>query len=964
MDTMVFQRHLQFLSAMFATVSLVFCGAERSIAAEQWRWETVETVGLPTARHEAAFVAFKDKIYLIGGRRINPVDVFDPATNTWTEKSKTPLELHHFQAVVVGDAIYLIGAMTGPYPNEKPLEKIAVYYPETDKFDFVHTIPESRRRGGAGAVVRDGKIYVVGGITNGHVDGSQNWFDEYDPKTGDWKPLPNAPHVRDHFQAVVCGDKLYAVAGRRTSKKTEQTFELTIPRADVFDFKTEKWNSLSDCPVLPTHRAGNMAMNWNDEVIIGGGESGDQIKAHDEVEAFNFLTRQWRRWPSLAQGRHGSGFAIVGGYVYAASGCGNRGGSPELTTIERLKLPRRGEVAPTAVAVQAIETPAKVKLHHCQTISFIGPETSESATPNPFTDYRLQVTFTHLESKRSKIVRGFYAADGNAAESGAESGGVWQVRFAPDEAGTWKYTAELRVGDHIAIDLTPTSGKQVEIENPSGTFEVWIAENDPTDKNAVAGNDTDQLDFRTRGRLVADDGYFRFEGTKRRMIKVGADSPENLLAFVDFDGTFRTSDKARDGENDPGSSLHRFPTHVADWSDGDPSWRDGKGKGLIGAINYLSSTGMNCVYFLTMNINGDGKDVWPYAKPDDFTRFDCSKLDQWEIVFDHMQRKGILIHLVTQETENENLLDGGDTGPLRKLYYSELIARFAHHPALVWNLGEENGPVEWSPVGQNSEQQKAMASYFKSVDPYNHPVLIHTHSTITDRDKILPPLVAHQPLDGLSFQVDKPSQVHDEVIRWKALAKKSGHPWMITMDEIGKWDTGVVPDSVDADHDGLRHQVLWGSLLAGGAGVEWYFGAKQPHNDLTSEDWRQRANMWAQTKIALDFFEQHLPYWKMQPADELTAQKNDYCFANPGYFYAIYLPMIDAKEREATRLSFQPGSVVHAKYDVRWYSPKRGGELQSGSVESFDGTESGEKDLGAPPKNQSEDWVILVRPAK
>jgi len=63
-------------------------------------------------------------LYLIGGRRINPVDVYDPATNIWTQKGPTPIELHHFQAVVYGDAIYIMGAMTGGWPNEKPLDRI------------------------------------------------------------------------------------------------------------------------------------------------------------------------------------------------------------------------------------------------------------------------------------------------------------------------------------------------------------------------------------------------------------------------------------------------------------------------------------------------------------------------------------------------------------------------------------------------------------------------------------------------------------------------------------------------------------------------------------------------------------------------------------------------------------------------------------------------------------------------
>ncbi len=192
-------------------------------------WETIDANGQPTARHEAAFVAYKGKAYLIGGRRINPVDVFDPTTKTWTAKSETPIELHHFQAVVVDDAIYLIGAMTGPWPNEKPVEKIVVYYPETDEFKFIHSIPESRRRGGAGAALHDGKIYIVGGITNGHMDGRQPWLDVYDPRTGAWIPLEDAPHGRDPFQAAVHQGRLYALAGRTTSQRTNQGVDLTVP---------------------------------------------------------------------------------------------------------------------------------------------------------------------------------------------------------------------------------------------------------------------------------------------------------------------------------------------------------------------------------------------------------------------------------------------------------------------------------------------------------------------------------------------------------------------------------------------------------------------------------------------------------------------------------------------------------------------------------------------------------------
>jgi len=47
---------------------------------------------------------------------------------------------------------------------------------------------------------------------------------------------------------------------------------------------------------------------------------------------------------------------------------------------------------------------------------------------------------------------------------------------------------------------------------------------------------------------------------------------------------------------------------------------------------------------------------------------------------------------VLHETEaaNENLHDDGTLGVERKLYYRELVARFGHHLAVFWNIGEEN----------------------------------------------------------------------------------------------------------------------------------------------------------------------------------------------------------------------------------------------------------------------------------
>src|SRR5688500_12362741 len=62
---------------------------------------------------------------------------------------------------------------------------------------------------------------------------------------------------------------------------------------------------------------------------------------------------------------------------------------------------------------------------HKVTLTFNGVNTCENASPNPFTDYRLNVTFT--KGAKTYVVPGYYAASGAAANTGATCGNKWRV---------------------------------------------------------------------------------------------------------------------------------------------------------------------------------------------------------------------------------------------------------------------------------------------------------------------------------------------------------------------------------------------------------------------------------------------------------------------------------------------------------------------------------------------------------
>ena len=510
-------------------------------------------------------------------------------------------------------------------------------------------------------------------------------------------------------------------------------------------------------------------------------------------------------------------------------------------------------------------------------LDFEGPELSEEDDQNPFTTYRLDAIFTDETGVEYKVP-GFFAADGQAGETSATSGRTWRVKWSPPTEGTWQYKVSLFKGVDAYLK-EDANLELIDLSGSSGSFEVIYRES------------TLKTDISNRGRLVYDGThYLKWSHTNKPYIKGGANSPENFLAYKDFDGTYSADTSLQ--------FLKSWQPHVRDWRPGDPTWQGGKGKGIIGALNYLSSKDMNSLYMLTMNIEGDGRDVWPYISHEDFSRFDVSKLAQWDIVFSHAQEIGIALQLVLQETENETLLDGGDTGPMRQLYYRELLARFGYLNALTWNLGEENGPADFSPKGQNDQQRNDMCNWFKQHDSYDHPVVLHTHSWPEARNPILDPLFGYSLLDGLSMQIDDPMSVHDVMLDYRNKSASADHPWVLHMDEIGKYWKGAVPDKDSPNHDTMRIHTLWGSLMAGGAGVEWYFGYKYEEADLTCEDWRSRDGLWEQTREALEVFN-YMQVDKMAPKDELI-DGDAWCLGAKGIGYIMYAPYGEAFELDLT----------------------------------------------------------------
>jgi len=590
------------------------------------------------------------------------------------------------------------------------------------------------------------------------------------------------------------------------------------------------------------------------------------------------------------------------------------------------------------------------------TLDIDGPDAAETATPNPFADYRLDVTFT--QGDRRYVVPGYFAACGDAAETGCTSGSVWRVRFTPDAPGAWTYAISFLSGEDAAVSgqgapLRPWHGA-------TGRFDV-----------APAG--APEADPRNRGRLVYDGSrYLKYAATGEPFFKAGADAPENMLAYEGFDAT-------------PNVRGYRksWAPHLRDGSNVDLKiygWK-GLGQGILGAVAYLADQGMNAVSFLTFNVAGDDQNVFPHLMKIDAKRyesfgedektlrqqwdqglhrdrFDVSKLDQWERVLAYANDRGLFLHFKLQENENTHLMDGGATGRERILYLREIVARFSHYLALNWNIGEEND--------RPSEDHVAMLSALASLDPYGH--LRVMHSFPDHKNKHYAPLLGDRSaLTGVSLQGSKQdmADVRSDTIEWLRRSREAGKQWVAAYDEAGSAEGGAPVDAgypdarlpserkIPDDRALIRGKVLWAVLTAGGTGVEYYYGYSTGCTDLNCQDHRTRADKWRDGRAALAFFRDHVGRHAraMQAMDDLTGRSDDYVFAKPGERYVIYLP-----DGAPANLAVPDAGP----YRVAWYDPREGGDLQNAKVLT---AEEGALMLGAAPSARDRDWVVLVERA-
>ncbi|SEK04749.1 Kelch repeat-containing protein [Paenibacillus polymyxa] len=187
-----------------------------------------------------------------------------------------PQALGSLTSVLYKGKIYVFGGMT---TNTLSVATVQVYDPASDSWSTKKPLPNTIH--GSSAVLHTDKIYLVAGR---HIDNSSNvslnTFLEYDPDSDNWSTKPNLLTARGGAQAVIYSNKIFAIAGM--TEAGGRSYELST--VESFDFGQNKWSPEAS---LKQARSGAGAITLVGQIyVIGGSQSTLSNSPVNTIEVF------------------------------------------------------------------------------------------------------------------------------------------------------------------------------------------------------------------------------------------------------------------------------------------------------------------------------------------------------------------------------------------------------------------------------------------------------------------------------------------------------------------------------------------------------------------------------------------------------------------------------------------------------------------------------------------------------
>ena len=288
-------------------------------------WST--QAAAPIVRAEALRAVIDNRLYVFGGFSgtagpIKRSDVYDPATNTWTQIADLPTRLTHAGVAVDGRNVYVAGGYVGigstGYSQTFGTRDVWRYNVDSNSWSPVVQLPRALASGGLAVVGRE--LHYFGGNDSNRNDAGDHYALNLDDQGSGWQPREMMPDARSHLGYVSLDGKIWAIGGQYGN---DDALETTTTVSE-YDPAADAWTNRPPLPVAISHIA-SAAFVLDGRIVIAGGET-DHNVATNRVTIFDPATNEWKSLTNLPAARFSGVAAAIGGNIYFT------GGSSQTTT--------------------------------------------------------------------------------------------------------------------------------------------------------------------------------------------------------------------------------------------------------------------------------------------------------------------------------------------------------------------------------------------------------------------------------------------------------------------------------------------------------------------------------------------------------------------------------------------------------------------------------------------------------
>ncbi len=278
----------------------------------------------PIARYEHAGLTVAGKLWSFGGFYNTAIettrrsDVYDPATNTWTQIADMPEHLTHVGNATDGRYIYFVGGFLGNYAAGLPTTNHAWRYDTTtNTWSALPNLPESIGAGAAAIV--NNTLYFFGGTKRSAgkstADSTKTFALRLDVAGAIWTTKTGVlPVARNHLGGVAVNGLIYAIGGQKLGSEITGN----VNTVNVYNPATDKWSTVASLPIATGHIvASTFAYNGKIRVIGGVTQNSAEV---DTVFEYNISTNIWTTLGPIPGKRQSPLADAINGVIYITGG--------------------------------------------------------------------------------------------------------------------------------------------------------------------------------------------------------------------------------------------------------------------------------------------------------------------------------------------------------------------------------------------------------------------------------------------------------------------------------------------------------------------------------------------------------------------------------------------------------------------------------------------------------------------